>query len=362
MFEQYYPGKNIFIVQISRNEPDGKHVMHGDNVYFIKLTTTRGLHAVTDIALRNNITCIVVHYLTFTKAAIALKLKRRLRAKLFWIFYGADLYEWLNKHHNYVLEDREVSGYPQDPVLFSYVKKLHFLMLHGLSEKAAYLGFINECDRFCFWNELDFELVNKHFRTNARFSYFLHWGLLGHDLIADSDKDDHLIMINHSASRNGNHATILHKIAEFDQSKKLSIVCPLSYGDEIVRKQTIEIGASIFGDRFDPITDYLPMAQYYALIGRAGAAVFGNRRQEGAGNVFYLLGSGTKVFLREDNNMLKWLRQKGFLVFSFERDLSSYESLMPLSREHQEHNRRTYQQVFGQVNCEAFMISLSPDI
>ena len=37
---------------------------------------------------------------------------------------------------------------------------------------------------------------------------------------------------------------------------------------------------------------------------------------------------GTKVFLREENSLYTYYKDKGYHVFSFERDLKSFEAYM----------------------------------
>ena len=58
------------------------------------------------------------------------------------------------------------------------------------------------------------------------------------------------------------------------------------------------------------------------------ASIYGQHRQEGGGNIIQAFRSGTKVFLREDNNLLQLYRDWGLKVFSFENDLNSIEDLL----------------------------------
>ena len=51
---------------------------------------------------------------------------------------------------------------------------------------------------------------------------------------------------------------------------------------------------------------------------------------------------GTKVFLREENSLYTYYKDKGYHVFSFERDLKSFEDLAPLSEEQMIHNRKIW--------------------
>lgn len=99
----------------------------------------------------------------------------------------------------------------------------------------------------------------------------------------------------------------------------------------------------------------MPQAEYFALINKVEVAVIGARRQEAAGNIINLLSNGTKVFLREDNNLLQYYREKGFIIFSYEKDLNSLADLQPLTLEEQLHNREC--RIKSRVCNEQFMPS-----
>jgi hypothetical protein len=85
---------------------------------------------------------------------------------------------------------------------------------------------------------------------------------------------------------------------------------------------------------------------YFRKLESITVSIFGSRRQEGAGNIFQLLSMGVKVFLRRENNMLYYLRDKGFIVFCFEDQFNSFMDLEQLPIAAQEHNRSLILQLF----------------
>ncbi|MDE5645748.1 MAG: hypothetical protein K2I45_08925, partial [Muribaculaceae bacterium] len=103
--------------------------------------------------------------------------------------------------------------------------------------------------------------------------------------------------------------------------------------------RTLRIGKLMFGEKFRPILGYMPQSEYFDMLDKVDVAVFGQRRQEASGNIIQLLRNGVKVFLRNDNNLLYYYRDKGYLIFSFEDDLKDMKSLEALSIEDQQHNR-----------------------
>ena len=99
----------------------------------------------------------------------------------------------------------------------------------------------------------------------------------------------------------------------------------------------------------------MPQKEYFTLINRAEVAIMGARRQEAAGNIINLLSNGTKVFLRENNNLLQYYREQGFIIFSYDKDLNSMDDLRPLTLEEQLHNREC--RIRNRVYNDQFMPS-----
>lgn len=81
------------------------------------------------------------------------------------------------------------------------------------------------------------------------------------------------------------------------------------------------------------------MNEYFKLINSAEFAIFGDKRQQGGGNLYHLLASGTKIFLMRENSLLQYFRDKGYYVYEFERDLNSYKDFIPLDNYKKEKNR-----------------------
>ena len=148
-------------------------------------------------------------------------------------------------------------------------------------------------------------------------------------------------MVNHQASLTGNHITLFHKLKSLKGIDYFTICTPLSYGSKYIRKNVLRQGKRDFGLKYVPLLKLLPVDEYNKFLDSIPVAIFGALRQEAAGNIMRLLRSGTKVFLRDGNPLLSYYREKGFIIFSFERDLNSLEDLQPLSQEQQLCNMKT---------------------
>lgn len=353
LFEKHYPNQNVFIVQVARNQPSLNHVKQEKRIFFAPYTTTNGLRLIHQIAKQYEIKYVFVHYLSPTKAAIAIQLQKKLGARVGWFFFGADLYECLSKLGRYQLNDQPIQ-YGRQISLKNFMKNLFFLYRYGKMPFQAYSDFISRFDYFYFWNEYDFKLLKQHFICNAKFKPFAYYGLIDRSNRTITPDKSLKILVNHSASANGNHLTVLRRLDSIVQN--VEIIVPISYGSAEIQRQIINYSLKSFKNRIQPLLQFVAIDEYYKLLRTIKVAIFGQRRQEGAANIFYLLSVGVKIFLRNENNMIQWLRDKGFIVFSFEDDLCSDRDLLPLSPLDAQKNYSIYNEVFShQREVESMM-------
>jgi hypothetical protein len=193
--------------------------------------------------------------------------------------------------------------------------------------------------------------LKKYYSIQASHLDFGFYNAFDYSTSQLSKKREFKISVNQSASLSGNHLTILQKIHSIDSGKLVSeIIVPLSYGNEIVADKVIEEGYLLFNSKLIPLTDFMDRDAYFELFKDVSVAFFGARRQEASGNIVQLLREGVKIFLRNDNNMLEYLRIKGFLVYSFEDDFQSIEDLRGLSTDEMLRNRQAFH---NWINLEA---------
>ncbi len=120
------------------------------------------------------------------------------------------------------------------------------------------------------------------------------------------------IVIGNSASFECNH------LDTFDWLRhtqfKGEIICPLSYGDRAYGNMVSERGRNLFGERFIPITDFLPLDEYASLIASSSHMIMNHKRQQGLGNIIIALCAGTRVVLRKENPLLNLMNELGIDV------------------------------------------------
>jgi len=348
-FETYYPNSNIFFVYVNRLF-DGKfkYCKSSNNVIPIKFNYYNCFNIILNQTKDND--NIFIHSLNSVRANHVMRLKKNKDVKLFWIFYGADLYGRLNKSRKYELFDYPILVKSSFSLKFrSFISKKILGFLNNSED-----DFIKSFDYFCFWNYNDYLLLKKHYKIRAKFKFFRYYDApIGLEKEFNFTNKKGYLMVNQSASKNGNHITILKRLDTLKLGQNIKqIFVPLSYGVDFVKNSVLEYGSMRFGEKFHPIINYIDKKKYFELLNHIDVAIFGQRRQEGGNNIFYLLSIGAKVFLRRDNNMLKYLKDKGYFVFEFENDLNSVNDIYNFTFEEKKMNRKLVLAEFSQYKID----------
>lgn len=202
-----------------------------------------------------------------------------------WVIYGADLYDRLENSSCSTLQK----------VIIKYIGR-HITHIEG-----------------------DSILANRVFKSKAKFHYSPMYLSNVVDVTGFSPsidvKDDFVLLIGNSVSKNNNHIEILRKISRHSNSIK-SIICPLSYGNELAyRDQVVEVGKSLFGDKFTPLVDFMALEDYVKLLNNVDIAIFDHWRQQAMGVTLSLLSLGKTVYMRKGTESYNSLVNRGFKVF-----------------------------------------------
>ena len=125
------------------------------------------------------------------------------------------------------------------------------------------------------------------------------------------------ILVGNSADPSNNHLEVLDKLEAY-KDQDITIYVPLSYGNQDYAKQVIAEGKKRFGDRFQPLTEFMPFEKYLKLLGVIDIAIFNHKRQQAMGNTITLLGLGKKVYMRSDATQWVFFQNRGIKVFDIE--------------------------------------------
>jgi dTDP-N-acetylfucosamine:lipid II N-acetylfucosaminyltransferase len=104
------------------------------------------------------------------------------------------------------------------------------------------------------------------------------------------------ILVGNSADPANNHLEVFDVLKDLDLSDRL-IYVPLSYGDRQYRDRVISAGNALFGGRFSPLLDFMPLEQYNRTVASCGTVIMNHRRQQAIGNIGTMLYKGAKLFL-----------------------------------------------------------------
>lgn len=278
--------------------------------------------------------------------------------KKYLLFYGFEVFG---------LKKYELSFYL--PKTKEYVKKNESFYF---TPKLNPIEFRREVINYRYYGKQKTQLDNKIITALSKFDYIGHfieedvkayiqpvapnikwinWNFFGKSVGVDETfKQDsatlNTILLGNSASPFNNHIEALEYLS--DAGVKLEIMVPLSYsGSENYINKVVDLGTKQFKDNFLPLTDFLPMKEYYKLMQGVKAAVFFNLRSQAAGNILWLLTHNIPVFMLEQNNLYKMLTRSGIVVYSIERDLKPFLNDSSDFTAHLE-NEKGIEEVFGE--------------
>lgn len=121
------------------------------------------------------------------------------------------------------------------------------------------------------------------------------------------------ILVGNSATEANQHMEAYDILSKF-KDENIEIFSPLSYGSEKYRDQVISYGRKIYGDKFHPLTQFMPLHDYVDFLSSIDVGIFNNNRQQALGNISALLALGKKVYIRNDTSMWNSLKEMGFHI------------------------------------------------
>lgn len=245
-----------------------------------------------------------------------------------WIFWGGDGYAFTCNIRRWYLPitwHQRVQAFKENESYFYIFPRLvERVRLYRSSRRLRRL--IRRINFCATWVKYDFDMI-KHLSpemTWFSYSYFSHTQM-GLDSIASNVLNPNKLWLGNSASDTNNHFDALSYLNEIGWSG--SIITPLSYGDREYATRVINYGKEMFGDRFSPILEYLPIDEYHQLMNSCGFVWMNHIRQQAAGNALAALYMGKAVIMNGKNNLYKTFRDWGIRF----ADLSMLSETGPLN-------------------------------
>ena len=240
---------------------------------------------------------VMLHGLFNPRILVLLSLMPWLLPKCYWVILGGDLYQY--KKPKVSWRSRIIELFRRLVIrrvghLVTYVK--------GDVELARQwygaIGIHHECIMYLS-NVVDFKMA------------------MGPSEV--SDHDGLKILFGNSADPSNNHIEALERLLPF-KDQAIEIWAPLSYGDQNHAKKVISQGKAWFGDKFVPMTDFMPFEQYFEFLKSVDVAIFNHQRQQAMGNTITLLGMGKTVFMRSDVSQWELFANEGITVLDIEHN------------------------------------------
>jgi hypothetical protein len=150
--------------------------------------------------------------------------------------------------------------------------------------------------------------------------------------------------VGNSASPYNNHFEAFALLESLDIPVLSKIIVPLSYGNSNYRKKVIEEGERLFGDKFFPLTDFMPFDEYMSIISTCSTVIMNHNRQQAGGNITSALYMGARVFLKAKNSFYAHYLKHGGVIFDIEQLIENKTLLYePLGSKDVENNRNVIQ-------------------
>lgn len=313
---------NQHLFLVSENKP--YKIQRRENVIFIRKEQSWMLKLYILVKNLNKADKIILHGLSNNRLAILLFLQPWLLRKCYWIIWGGDLYKYTQRR-----EDLKW-------VMGEFVRK-------AIIKKIGYLvtGTSGDVDLARHW----YDAKGQHIKC---FNYPSN--LFKNHNVKPKQYQTINVQIGNSADPSNNHIDIFNKIS-MHKSDNINIFVPLSYGDMEYAQNVIKKGQEIFGEKFVPITELMPLNKYIEFLSCIDIAIFAHKRQQAFGNAITLLGFGKKVYMRRKSTLWNVFEEYKIQVFDYESVNVSLLNIPDL-----EHNKVRVRKYFSK---ESLIKSLS---
>ncbi len=153
------------------------------------------------------------------------------------------------------------------------------------------------------------------------------------------------LLVGNSASPLNNHCDVVKLLSEFKLD--FNAYVPLSYGgDDLYKKALVEYSNIYLGQRFKPLEAFMGIDEYIKLLNNCQIGIFNSLRQQGLGNIIYLLWHGSKVFMNPMCHYYDFLLTQGVIVFDV-KTFSSKDFYTPLTLEEKSKNKQKMIELYG---------------
>lgn len=277
-------------------------------------------NSVTEIhALMQQFDVIIIQALSYEKAKAINKFNNK-KSVIIWALWGYELY---NIAQYFTKTKLEFSTTTRNKGILQRIKDYYAF-------KIIYQRAVQKIDISLFLLKEDFDLLSSCI-PNAMIwkeaCYQTVNNLIGENSSFKSTGNS--ILIGNSSTPSNRHEIAFNQLSKLNLNER-NIIVPLSYGDNEYRDKVLTAGKLKFGNKFNPLKEFMSKDSYSQLLSSCSHAIFAHERQQAFGSILTMLLGGAKVFLSRVNPLFNWFNQHKIIVFSLESDFES-EIEKPLS-------------------------------
>jgi hypothetical protein len=267
-----------------------------------------------------------------------------------WIFFGQEIYNTFRRFRLKVLlpETRKYFRATTDFYL-ELIKPLYRKLIGKKTNESYVRDCLKRINFFATPQEKTYQFLYDQGMTKARFVDFSYYSIeesVGKELL-EKKVSGNAILVGNSSSLTNNYFDTFDLLSRSGIDNK-DIVVPLSYGDFRLGKRVKKLGYKKFGDRFHPISDFLPRAEYNRLMLGCSFVIMNHLRPQARGNIVTALWLGAKVFMNKENLFYHDFIEKGFIVFPVsDIEEKRGEAFQKITIEEVEKNRKILSELYS---------------
>ncbi|MFD2551370.1 TDP-N-acetylfucosamine:lipid II N-acetylfucosaminyltransferase [Bizionia sediminis] len=340
LYEQAFPGKNTWKIFV----PSQQKTQFVTQLQDVSVVSEGYFNSETLEIDLQNADCIVIHYLFRIHKNVLEKVPSH--TLVVWHSWGRDYAHLLAPYTTNVTMKR--SKY-----LERFSKSLEFLDPKiTFSQKISRLKqvFIKQLKQPDFlYQRIDvvsiqpelYPILRKAIPTlRAKNHYLNSYTVENTYAIGPPAFSGNAILLGNSAYASNNHIEAILMLKKLPLQTDTKIITPLNYGSSSYAKLINYFGKKHLGaSRFEGLTDFLPLADYYTKIKDCGIVIMNHTRQQARGNINTALYKGAKVFLRNENPIYQQCKQLGMHIFSVQDLETGLANTQALSAAQINHNK-----------------------
>lgn len=343
-FEKAFPQQNLYYCFIN-DAP--KRVSSHDNLFWVN---NGFVDVMSDFS---QVRVVLIHFLNYQKILFVQKYIKQ-DIPVFWFMWGADYY-------NSILDLKGFKMYyqPRFEGYKYYLKKLLYKLGYKTRSQKVFEDFIRSRITHCVTFKTDFDLCyryaptlfsNKEIALQPFFYYPIDQILS--EKIIQKEACGNIILIGNSNSVTNNYSYVFKYLKNLNLDNK-KIVSPLNYGSNTRYKEyIIRKGRKLFGDKYQPLLNFLPLDEYNELLLKSEICIFPHWRQEGNGNVIIALYLGAKVFMSNRSSLFTHYKGMGITIFELEK-INDVQLHTPLAPDIKKRNRKILIEKYNMNNLLA---------